>query len=664
MQVSETERIPSASSIAATTLLLCLLTGFSARSGEMQPPALFLDAAPRSVNARALTPEETRSRLAVANVAALCGEQAVAARGLARRITLNLFPDAALTMVVTKTDAKSPQRIVYSGVVDGVPGSQVTLAVNGDALAAIVDAPGMGHFAIEYAGRGVHRVTQFDPALLPPAQDAHPAPRAAAPRMAPPVASRGLAIVDVMVIYTSAVKAKYQDEAGINALIDTAVADANTVLENSLVNARLNLVFHAEVDYVTSGDDLVDLQRLTNKSDGYLDQIHAWRDQYGADLVCLLNTNNRGIAWQPGQPPTSSDGDTGFSVVGDSRIKDHTYIHEAGHNFGCAHDRPNTAGNGEEGAYPYSYGYSFTANNTFYGTIMSYRGQRIPYFSTPNVTYRGVPAGQPDACDNARTINNTCAAVASYRTPSAANRAPNVSINTPAAHAEFDASASITISATAADADGSIARVEFFAGSTRIGEAVANPYTITWTNPPSGVYDLSAVATDNLGATAVSSNVTVHVASALQSAPSVVAVPQCRGRFSLTFARANRDSLSFSLTSPSAFGYADKAAFLAGTNSKSVTVYIGDVVVDALVLRDGKGAGAGKLAWNCRTGEIRYHIRAAQLAALLEPYGAVDADTVTTIAVPLAISVDGQRYGGTFDFFYKARAGRAAIGKL
>jgi hypothetical protein len=62
--------------------------------------------------------------------------------------------------------------------------------------------------------------------------------------------------------------------------------------------------------------------------------------------------------------------------------------------------------------------------------------------------------------------------------------------------------------ATASDADGSVMKVEFFDnGTNKLGEALSAPYTIAWTNGAAGAHVLTAVATDNLGSTAVSAPV-------------------------------------------------------------------------------------------------------------------------------------------------------------
>ena len=59
--------------------------------------------------------------------------------------------------------------------------------------------------------------------------------------------------------------------------------------------------------------------------------------------------------------------------------------------------------------------------------------------------------------------------------------------------------------------DGSVAKVEFYAGGTKLGETNASPYHV-WFGPTlaSGTWQLTAVATDNGGATTVSAPVTIR----------------------------------------------------------------------------------------------------------------------------------------------------------
>jgi hypothetical protein len=97
---------------------------------------------------------------------------------------------------------------------------------------------------------------------------------------------------------------------------------------------------------------------------------------------------------------------------------------------------------------------------------------------------------------------------------------PTVSISSPAAGATFTAPATINIAASASDSDGTIAKVDFYAGSTLLGTATATPYQLTWSNVSAGSYTLTAVATDDGDATTTSAGVTVTVDTAPTGLPS------------------------------------------------------------------------------------------------------------------------------------------------
>lgn len=96
------------------------------------------------------------------------------------------------------------------------------------------------------------------------------------------------------------------------------------------------------------------------------------------------------------------------------------------------------------------------------------------------------------------------------------NQLPSVSITSPANNATFNAPASITINANAADADGNVTKVEFFNGATKLGEDLAAPYTFSWTSVAAGSYTLTTKATDNDNGVNTSSPVNVLVISGNQ----------------------------------------------------------------------------------------------------------------------------------------------------
>ncbi len=75
--------------------------------------------------------------------------------------------------------------------------------------------------------------------------------------------------------------------------------------------------------------------------------------------------------------------------------------------------------------------------------------------------------------------------------------APTVSITSPANNAQFLAPATITINATAADADGTVTSVAFYEGANLLGTDVTSPYSFDWNNVPAGSYSITAKVTDN-----------------------------------------------------------------------------------------------------------------------------------------------------------------------
>lgn len=93
-----------------------------------------------------------------------------------------------------------------------------------------------------------------------------------------------------------------------------------------------------------------------------------------------------------------------------------------------------------------------------------------------------------------------------------ANELPLVTITSPANNASFTEGASVSITANAADTDGTVTKVEFYNGTTYLGSALTAPYAFTWGNVAQGTYKISAKAIDNAGDVKYSSvNITVNV---------------------------------------------------------------------------------------------------------------------------------------------------------
>lgn len=122
------------------------------------------------------------------------------------------------------------------------------------------------------------------------------------------------------------------------------------------------------------------------------------------------------------------------------------------------------------------------------------------------------------------------------------NNPPTVSIVSPVNNASFSAPATIGINAAAADSDGSVSKVEFFQGTTKLGEDVGDPYTFNWTGVPVGTYQLRAVVTDNLGLMVTSSVVNVSVSlpnpPTIQSKVPVPGTVNSLSQITVTFSEA------------------------------------------------------------------------------------------------------------------------------
>ena len=179
----------------------------------------------------------------------------------------------------------------------------------------------------------------------------------------------------------------------VEALIAAAVSDANLCYRNSRVEIQLRVVHTAEINYSPSGILSLDLNRLEAAEDGYFDEIHTLRDQYGADLVCMLTTESDGggLASTMSHPSISFES-KGFNVSVWDQIgaPSYTLAHEIGHNMGCLHNREDTTLENDI-VYEFSafsYGKRWIEDGVGYGTIMSYDTSpvstfpnTVPYFS-------------------------------------------------------------------------------------------------------------------------------------------------------------------------------------------------------------------------------------------------------------------------------------------
>jgi len=352
-----------------------------------------------------------------------------------KNILLNLFDDTEFDAERTHVKEGPEGEFTWSGQLLGpVPGS-VLITVFGDSVAGRISSDGQ-LFEINPAPGGRATIEEIDLDQLPPHADPQVPDEPAEGELlggellngtnmepAPATAADTGDTIDLMVVYTQAARARY-GASGIQAKIINAVDALNNANANSAINARFRLVHMAEVDYTETGDMSTALSRLKNKTDGYMDNVHALRDQYGADIVSLINEDNNkcGTAYvmTSGYWLSNNMEQLAFNVTFSSCMSSETMSHEIGHNEGCAHDRANAG----SGSYDYSYGHRDTT--TGFRTIMSYACSggacpRVNHFSNPNVDYNGAPTGidhnvdPVNSADNARSLNNNETIVANWR---------------------------------------------------------------------------------------------------------------------------------------------------------------------------------------------------------------------------------------------------------
>ena len=132
-------------------------------------------------------------------------------------------------------------------------------------------------------------------------------------------------------------------------------------------------------------------------------------------------------------------------------------------------------------------------------------------------TWSGVAVGSYSvkaiAYDNlgASTTSAPATVTVAATTTTTTNKAPTVSLTSPANGSQFKAPATVTLTATASDSDGTISKVEFYNGSTLVATDTTSPYSVTFTGVAAGTYTVKARAYDNKGASTTSTAVTVTV---------------------------------------------------------------------------------------------------------------------------------------------------------
>ena len=399
-----------------------------------------------------------RSRAPRMDLGQLASARLAAQRNRPTKVQLNLFADADFEVLFERTHP-TPSGYALTGRVQGDPFSTVAFAVNGDVASGMVWTS-EGIYGVNSFGEGavVRQLDQFNMGrcAAAPALANEGLPLSGASVVKPPKAGGDGAhseihtiqpaavgatdegdVIDLMVVYPSYVRRNAGGQELMRTLIDRDVVMANEAFRVSFAALQIRLVAAFEVVDPPDYDRINTVNRLQNDSDGRMDEVHALRDSYAADIVFMhLGEDHSTLPFDPIagfgagfllaslSPTEAAEWGFGFGPS-------YALAHEVGHNMGLLHDRADVFrvdapfDYSLEALFPYSYGYLLPSAEQF-ATIMAVGGSPIPRFSNPNQKYpddSGVPLGVPGdqwtrrlngPADAVRTLNQTLHVVRTF----------------------------------------------------------------------------------------------------------------------------------------------------------------------------------------------------------------------------------------------------------
>lgn len=328
-------------------------------------------------------------------------------------VTFNLFPGVNLTGNVTSSSKVMSMR-TWRGTLTNTTG-YFYAAQAGDAYVAHVATP-KGVYEISKVGDGAYRVIELDQSKN--REDAPGTLKVGDLKTVTTTteADDSSARIDIMVAYTPQALAGEGSQSALFARIALAVAETNGGYAKAGVTTRLRLVHIQPTAYTESGDFQTDLDRVVAPNDGYMDDVPAARNGYGADMVALIleNTDYCGLATS-----IRSTSANAYTTVSRSCATGYySFGHEFGHLQGARHDVYV-----DNSTTPFSYGHGYTKPSGRWRTIMAYNNAcsavgvsctRLQYWSNPYKTYSGSALGNSTA-KNYAVLNVTDTAVANFR---------------------------------------------------------------------------------------------------------------------------------------------------------------------------------------------------------------------------------------------------------
>jgi|RhiMethySRZTD1v2_1073278.scaffolds.fasta_scaffold84221_2 peptidyl-Asp metalloendopeptidase len=360
-----------------------------------------------------------------------------------------LTPDGGTLSVAKSSQTVTPNGFVWFGKIDNEPISSVSFSVvNQTVVGSILTGRGQS-FRLRRDASGVQIIEEIDLKDLPPEGQPTPVPGRRGAKegdlAGDTCATDGPDQIDVMVVYTQDARVGAGGAAAMEADILLAVAQSNQSYLNSDITQRLRLVHTAEVAHTETGQTILDRDRLKAKADGYVDNVHALRDAFGADIVVMITETGDWCGYTFIMDPIGNAfEESAFAVVlrrCATQAGKYSFAHELAHIMSARHDR--YVDNVNNAPFPYNHGYVQVkpTSGSPWRTMMAYGTSktkttpetnpcglaaamigippdsfcpRVLNFSNPYVSIGTDPSGTATE-DNHRTLNNTASTVANFR---------------------------------------------------------------------------------------------------------------------------------------------------------------------------------------------------------------------------------------------------------
>jgi Secretion system C-terminal sorting domain len=207
-------------------------------------------------------------------------------------LVLTLPGGHSVEAILDEKDERYGDDLSWHGHLRGQAGSVVILYQEGRLSGQVIT--GDKQYSLSPLGKGSSLLYQTAPSRY---QQASP-PRAAVsdPRKQNlgAVANHGRAI-RLLVAFTPAVEKEIlaMGYGTTKHFIQQSISEVNQSFINRGLDHRVSLAVALPLDYTESGNSDVDLDRFASATDGMLDDIHAYRTQYRADVSVLLFQNTR-----------------------------------------------------------------------------------------------------------------------------------------------------------------------------------------------------------------------------------------------------------------------------------------------------------------------------------------------------------------------------------